>query len=78
MNLMCHITLRNLRRPGSSDRGIPEGWGFGLVSSANYLWESLCWIIFAVLSGCPGAYLFWIVSSVQMLLWAMKKHKKYR
>ena len=64
MNLMCHITLRNLRRPGSSDRGIPEGWGFGLVSSANYFWESLCWIIFAIQCGCPGAYLFWIVSSV--------------
>lgn len=23
MNLMCHVTLRNLRKPGSSERGIP-------------------------------------------------------
>lgn len=28
MNLMCHITLRNLRKPGSSERNIPYGWGF--------------------------------------------------
>ena len=28
MNGMCHITLKNLRKPGSSERGIPYGWGF--------------------------------------------------
>jgi very-long-chain enoyl-CoA reductase len=28
MNLMCHITLRNLRKEGTSQRGIPKGWGF--------------------------------------------------
>jgi very-long-chain enoyl-CoA reductase len=48
MNLMCHITLRNLRKPGSTDRGIPKGWGFDLVSCANYFWESLCWLAFAI------------------------------
>jgi len=29
MNFMCHMTLRNLRKPGSTERGIPCGWGFG-------------------------------------------------
>jgi len=48
MNLMCHITLRNLRKPGSTDRGIPRGWGFGLVSCANYFWDSMCWLTFAI------------------------------
>jgi len=28
MNLMCHITLRNLRKPGSTERNIPYGWGY--------------------------------------------------
>jgi very-long-chain enoyl-CoA reductase len=28
MNFMCHLVLRNLRSPGSSERGIPKGWGF--------------------------------------------------
>jgi len=50
MNLMCHITLRNLRKPGTSERGIPKGFGFDHVSSANYFWEFLCWTIFAIQS----------------------------
>ena len=48
MNYMCHLVLRDLRKEGSSERGIPHGFGFGLVSSANYLWEALCWGLFAV------------------------------
>jgi len=28
LNLMTHYTLRNLRKPGTTERGIPEGWGF--------------------------------------------------
>lgn len=48
MNLMTHIALKNLRKPGSSERGIPEGYGFGLVSCANYFWEALSWLMFAL------------------------------
>jgi len=62
MNAMCHITLRNLRKPGSSERGIPKGWGFDLVSCANYFWESLCWLTFSLSTQCLGAYLFLLVS----------------
>ena len=78
MNLMCHITLRNLRKPGSSERGIPQGWGFGLVSCANYFWESLAWLTYSISSQCIGSYVFWAVSTFQMLDWAIKKHKRYR
>jgi len=78
MNLMCHITLRNLRKEGTSERGIPEGWGFDLISCANYFWESLCWFTFALSTQCLGAYLFWFVSTAQMLDWALKKHKRYK
>lgn len=78
MNLMCHITLRNLRAPGSSVRGIPKGWGFDFVSCANYFWESLAWLTFSISSQCAGSYLFWAVSTGQMLDWAIKKHKRYR
>ena len=48
MNLCCHIVLRNLRPPGSTARGIPKGFGFGMVSCANYFWESMCWLTFAL------------------------------
>lgn len=78
MNLMCHITLRDLRKPGTTERGIPKGWGFDLVSCANYFWEALCWLTFAVMSQVIGAYIFAIVSTAQMADWAVKKHKRYR
>lgn len=63
MNFNCHCALRDLRKPNSSERGIPKGWGFDMVSCANYFWESLCWLTFAVSSQCAGAYLFYIVST---------------
>jgi very-long-chain enoyl-CoA reductase len=62
MNFQCHMVLRNLRKPGSSERGIPKGWGFDLVSCANYFWESLCWLTFSVSTQCFGAYFFTLVS----------------
>jgi len=77
MNFMCHITLRNLRKPGTTTRGIPHGWGFGYISCANYFWESMAWLSFAVLTGVPGAFIFWCASSSQMFAWAQKKHERY-
>lgn len=48
MNLMCHGVLRDLRKPGTTERGIPHGYGFDMVACANYFWESNCWLIFAL------------------------------
>ena len=58
LNLMTHITLKNLRKPGTTERNIPHGWGFGLVSCANYLWESLAWLTFCVQAQVAGGYVF--------------------
>ena len=78
LNFMCHVTLRNLRKPGTTERNIPNGWGFGFVSCANYFWESLCWITFSLTTQVLGAYLFTAVSFGQMTIWALKKHKRYK
>eukprot|EP01015_Nassula_variabilis_P012318 TRINITY_DN1999_c0_g2_i1.p3 TRINITY_DN1999_c0_g2~~TRINITY_DN1999_c0_g2_i1.p3 ORF type:complete len:115 (+),score=15.18 TRINITY_DN1999_c0_g2_i1:206-550(+) len=85
LNQICHVTLRKLRTAGNkeddsnqrSNRGIPFGWGFDQVSCANYLWESLSWAVFAILVRAWTAYIFWIVSTVTMTLWALKKHRRY-
>lgn len=77
-NLHCHIILRNLRKPGTTERGIPQGNLFSMVSCANYFWESLVWLLFAVMSQVAGAYIFFLFSSGQMLQWALKKHRQYR
>ena len=59
-------------------RGIPRGWGFGLVSCANYFWETMGWIMFCILTRGITSVLFLVVSAVQMLIWAIKKHKTYK
>ena len=48
LNLKAHMILSALRKPGTTQRGIPEGWGFGLVSCANYFYEAMAWIVFTV------------------------------
>ena len=74
LNLQTHLVLKNLRRPGTTERNIPHGWGFGYVSSANYLWESLCWLTFCVQAQVIGGYVFLAASVYQMAAWAIKKH----
>jgi very-long-chain enoyl-CoA reductase len=77
-NLSTHITLRNLRPPGSTVRKIPFGYGFDWVSCPNYLFESLVWVAFALLTRTYASLLFLAVSVGQMYLWSVKKHKAYK
>lgn len=78
LNFQCHLVQKNLRRPGTTERGIPHGWGFGLVSTANYFWESMCWLTFCVQAQTLGGYWFLLTSVAQMTDWALKKHRRYK
>jgi very-long-chain enoyl-CoA reductase len=88
MNLMCHLTLKNLRSGGEEEsdkegsvrkkRGIPHGFGFNQVSCANYFWEISSWCFFAGLVRCWTAYLYLGASSYQMVKWAQEKHSRYK
>jgi very-long-chain enoyl-CoA reductase len=51
MNLLCHLHLKSFRR-GDHDftRGIPRFHGFSAVTCANYFWEFLAWVSFALVS----------------------------
>lgn len=73
-NLSAHITLRNLRRPGTRERGIPRGGLFELVTCANYTYEIAAWLIFSIFTDLLSAYIFLLVSGGQIALWALKKH----
>ncbi|ETO11361.1 trans-2,3-enoyl-CoA reductase [Reticulomyxa filosa] len=77
-NLHAHYTLRNLRPPGTKERGIPKGQLFSLVSCANYTWEISSWFFFSILTSCFTSWVFLLVSFLQMLEWAFKKHRKYK
>uniref|UniRef100_A0A6T5U6C0 3-oxo-5-alpha-steroid 4-dehydrogenase C-terminal domain-containing protein n=1 Tax=Lankesteria abbotti TaxID=340204 RepID=A0A6T5U6C0_9APIC len=77
-NFQTHITLRNLRPRGTKSRGIPQGWGFELVSCANYFWESLAWLVFSILTFTLSSWIFLVVAFVQMSIWALKRHHAYQ
>ncbi|KAI8049289.1 3-oxo-5-alpha-steroid 4-dehydrogenase-domain-containing protein [Thamnidium elegans] len=77
-NLMTHITLRNLRPPGTRVRAIPYGYGFDLVSCPNYFFEFVAWTAVCFLTTSWSAFLFNIVATGQMYVWAVKKHKNYK
>lgn len=53
-NLHTHLTVRALRPAGSRKRGIPNGYGFNLVSFPNYFFESLAWGTICVMTGSIG------------------------
>lgn len=77
-NLANHLTLRGLRSSGGTERGIPRGLGFDLVTCPNYMFETLAWIGIALITWSLSTVLFAVVAVGQMGLWARKKEKRYR
>ncbi|KAF3008624.1 3-oxo-5a-steroid 4- dehydrogenase [Curvularia kusanoi] len=77
-NYSTHLTLKNLRRPGSTDRGIPQGLGFSLVTCPNYMFEAIAWIGVALVNRSLSTIIFIIVAVGQMGVWAWKKERRYR
>jgi len=78
MNFQTHLILRNLRPRGTKQRGIPSGWGFQLVSCANYWWETLTWIVFCIMTQTLTGWFFTLIAFYIMAEWAIKKHKLYK
>lgn len=77
-NLITHLNLASLRKPGSTERRIPYGYGFNLVSCPNYFFESLSWLAVFTVAQNWSALLFLIVGTAQMWVWAVKKHRRYK
>jgi len=77
-NLHTHLTLRSLRPEGSRKRAIPYGYGFNMVSVPNYFFEIFGWTVVSVMTGSLACWLFLAVSSGQMIIWALKKHRNYK
>ncbi|XP_071539890.1 probable very-long-chain enoyl-CoA reductase art-1 isoform X1 [Panulirus ornatus] len=86
-NFSIHITLRNLRPPGSKERKIPFPDSnpmtllFNAVSCPNYTYEFGSWMAFTVMTQClPGKLsgMFALCGFYQMAVWALGKHRSYK
>lgn len=78
-NLNVHLTLSNLRKNGSTERKIPTGFGFGLVTCPNYLFEVIAWLgVYLVSSLSWSVLLFIVVGAGTMMKWASGKERRYR
>lgn len=77
-NLYCHVILRRLRSKDPKARGIPRGFAFEVVSCPNYLFETVAWTAFSVMTGLTSAWVFTALATAQMYLWALKKHRAYK
>lgn len=77
LNFICHMILRNLRPAGTKSRGIPRGYGFNIVSCANYFWEVIAWASFAGLSKCVPAYIFLAATVYILSQWSLARHRRY-
>lgn len=77
-NFYAHVKLSNLRSPGGTERGIPKGFGFGLVTCPNYMFELIAWFGIGLVTRSWSTVLFWVVAYGQMRLWAIKKEKALR
>lgn len=78
-NLRSHLTLMNLRSPGGTERAIPQGMFFDMVTCPNYMFEAVAWLGMIVVSNFSWSLiLFTVVALGQMGLWAKKKESRYR
>lgn len=78
-NLRVHLALMNLRSPGGTERVIPQGPLFDLVTCPNYMTETISWLgVWIVSNFSFSVLLFFIVSVGQMMAWAKKKENRYR
>jgi very-long-chain enoyl-CoA reductase len=76
-NLKCHIILKDLKAANNGQKGIPFGEGFELVSCANYFWEIMSWLFFALMANHYSVWIFTVFGALTMSKWAKQRHISY-
>jgi very-long-chain enoyl-CoA reductase len=77
-NFFAHQSLSSLRTRGGTERGIPKGFGFDLVTCPNYLFEVIAWTGILLVTKSWTTLVFDIAAWAQMHQWAIKKEKALR
>ncbi|KAK4069875.1 uncharacterized protein Triagg1_6670 [Trichoderma aggressivum f. europaeum] len=77
-NALVHLYLSTLRSAGGTERKIPHGYGFSLVTCPNYMYEILAWAGIITASRDWSVALFITMGAIQMFIWAKGKERAYR
>lgn len=77
-NALVHWYLSTLRSTGGTERKIPKGHGFSIVTCPNYMYEVLAWVGIIVASRDWTVALFISIGIAQMYPWARGKESAYR
>eukprot|EP00062_Callorhinchus_milii_P021843 gi/632979000/ref/XP_007906224.1/ PREDICTED: trans-2,3-enoyl-CoA reductase-like [Callorhinchus milii] len=82
-NYFINIALVHMQKTGSGIHFAratynPFTWLFKLVSCPNYTYEMGTWISFTIMTQTLPVAVFALMISLQLSLWAQRKHFKYR
>ncbi|GAB1313503.1 Very-long-chain enoyl-CoA reductase [Madurella fahalii] len=77
-NWIVHQHLASLRKPGGTEKGIPNCIGSNLVTSPNYMFEVLAWLGVILISRSWAVVLFICTGMIYMRSWSRGKEKALR
>lgn len=77
-NFIVHNHLAGLRKPGSTEKGIPSCIGSSLVTSPNYMFEITAWIGVILVSREWSVVLFILIGMSYMRSWSRDKERALR
>ncbi|VUC23901.1 unnamed protein product [Clonostachys rosea] len=77
-NASVHLYLASLRSTGGTERKIPLGFSFTLVTCPNYMFELISWAGIIIVSREWTVVAFIVMGAYQMYAWALGKEKAYR
>ncbi|KAH7040699.1 3-oxo-5-alpha-steroid 4-dehydrogenase-domain-containing protein [Microdochium trichocladiopsis] len=77
-NFRIHKYLSGLRKPGETDRKLPQGFTFQLVTCPNYMFEVIAWAGIIIATRSPSLIFFISIGIYYMWTWGWGKEKAYR
>lgn len=78
-NAWAHLRLRGLRgEGGSSEKKVPRGGLFELVSCPHYSFEICSWLGFSIMAQVLGSFVFLVVGAGILSFYAFTRHQAYR
>ncbi|KXJ97193.1 3-oxo-5-alpha-steroid 4-dehydrogenase-domain-containing protein [Microdochium bolleyi] len=77
-NFRIHKYLSGLRKPGETERKLPQGFTFQLVTCPNYMFEVIAWAGIIVTTRSPSLIFFISIGMYYMWTWGWGKEKAYR